>query len=52
MLAASLILKTCWTYGISTSFREVRDPHMKNRVVRMASGPKYDVGMDFVVVPA
>src|SRR5467141_3433366 len=39
MLAASSILKTCCTYGIRTSFKEVSEPHMKKSVVRTASAP-------------
>src|SRR5882762_6746022 len=39
MLAASSILKTCCTYGIKTSFKDVSEPHIKKSVVRTASAP-------------
>src|SRR5579872_323253 len=54
MLASSLILKTCWAYGISTSFNDVSEPHMKNSVVMTARAPKYELdalsGATLVVV--
>src|SRR5208337_3674484 len=50
MLAASRRLKTCWAYGINTSFSDVSEPHMKNSVVTMASGPRYEAGSAVVDV--
>jgi len=37
MLCARFRVNTCCAKGISTSFSDVRDPQMKNSVVRTAS---------------
>src|SRR5258708_38251016 len=50
MLAASSILKTCCTYGIRTSFKDVSEPHIKKSLVRIASGPVYAADVSFVSV--
>src|SRR5229473_3644799 len=50
MLAASSILKTCWTYGIRTSFKEVSEPHIKKSVVSTARAPVYAAEDSLVAV--